>query len=134
LGLLALQNGFLGRDELLAGFAAWVADKSRPLDRILVDRGSVDEPRRALLETLADEHLRRHGDTEASLADVSSLGPPSGELERLSDYELQASLAATTAQGAGDDGATTDEQILQLDGAPDRLAVARVQAAELFNL
>jgi hypothetical protein len=94
----------------------------------------VDEPRRALLEALAAEHLRRHGDTEASLAAVSSLGSLCRELERLCDPELQASVAATTAQGAGDAGATADEQILQLDRAPDRLAVARAQTAELSNL
>src|SRR4051812_48143228 len=33
-GVLALQNDFIGRDELLAGFAAWIADRARPLARI----------------------------------------------------------------------------------------------------
>ena len=74
-GVLALQNNFIGRDDLLAAFAAWVADKARPLGRILVDRGALDDARRALLEALVAEHLKQHGgDTEASLAAVSSLG------------------------------------------------------------
>src|SRR5262249_45058576 len=38
-GLLALQNDFISHDDLLAAFAAWVAEKARPLARILVDRG-----------------------------------------------------------------------------------------------
>jgi tetratricopeptide (TPR) repeat protein/tRNA A-37 threonylcarbamoyl transferase component Bud32 len=99
---LALQNGFISHDDLLAGFAAWVADRTRPLDRILLEHGAVDEPRRAVLEVLVAEHLRRHGgDTEASLAAVSSLGPLRGELERLGDPDLQASLAATTSRATG---------------------------------
>ncbi len=110
LGVLALQNNFIGRDDLLGAFAAWVADKTRPLGRILVERDALDEARRALLEALVAEHLKQHGgDTEASLAAVSSLGPVRADLERLGDADLQASLAATTARAAGagaDIGAT----------------------------
>ena len=74
-GILALQNNFITRDDLLAAFAAWVPDKARPLAELVVDRGAIDESRRALLEALVAEHLKQHGgDTEASLAAVSSLG------------------------------------------------------------
>ena len=51
-GLLALQNNFVDREALLGAFNAWVADKARPLGRILLERGAVDEGRYALLETL----------------------------------------------------------------------------------
>jgi hypothetical protein len=34
-GLLALQNNFISRDQLVSAFGVWVADKSRPLDEIL---------------------------------------------------------------------------------------------------
>ena len=44
-GLLALQNDFVSRDDLLAAFAAWVADKAKPLARILADRGAIDPAR-----------------------------------------------------------------------------------------
>jgi tetratricopeptide (TPR) repeat protein len=78
----------------------------RSLDRILLDRGALDEPRRALLEALAAEHLRRHGgDTEASLAAVGALGPLRAELEGLGDADLQASLAATTSRADRSGGA-----------------------------
>src|SRR5262249_13821356 len=109
-GVLALQNNFITRDDLLAAFAAWVADKARPLAGFLVDRGALDEARRALLEALVAEHLKQHGgDSAASLAAVSSLGSVREELERLGDAALQASLAATTSRAAGaggDAGAT----------------------------
>src|SRR6516164_7753820 len=88
-GILALQNNFIGRDDLLAAFAAWVADKARSLAQILVDRGALDEARRALLEALVAEHLKQHGgDTEASLADVSSLDSVRDDLVRLDDTGL----------------------------------------------
>ena len=60
-GVLALQNDFINRDDLPAAFAVWVADKARPLGQILVDRGALDDARRALLEALVGEHLKRHG-------------------------------------------------------------------------
>jgi hypothetical protein len=33
LGMLALQNNFINRAQLLAAFNAWVEDKSKPLGR-----------------------------------------------------------------------------------------------------
>ena len=40
-GVLALQNNFIGRDDLLGAFATWVASKARLLAEILVDRGAL---------------------------------------------------------------------------------------------
>src|SRR5262245_15323770 len=100
-GVLALQNDFINREQLLAAFGIWVTDKARPLARILADRGALDEARRMLLEALVAEHLKRHGgQTEASLAAVSSLGSVREDLERLDDADLRASLAATGSRPA----------------------------------
>ena len=109
-GVLALQNNFVSRDDLLAAFAVWVADKARPLGQILVDRGALDDARRALLEALVGEHLKRHGDDPAaSLAAVSSLGSVREDLEELADPDLQASLSTASfrAAGAGGEAAAT---------------------------
>jgi serine/threonine protein kinase/Tfp pilus assembly protein PilF len=98
-GVLALQNNFIGRDDLLTAFTAWVADKARPLAQILVERGSLDGTRRALLEALVDEHLKQHGgDPAASLGSVNSLGLVRRDLEQIGDADLQASLTATVSQ------------------------------------
>ncbi len=56
-GLLALQNSFISRDALVAAFGAWVADKSKPLDRILLDQGQLDADCHALLMGLVRRHL-----------------------------------------------------------------------------
>src|SRR5258708_205079 len=74
-GLLALQNSFISRDALVAAFGTWIADKSKPLDRILLDQGHLDNDCHALLVGLVRQHLKLHGDEpEKSLADLSAVG------------------------------------------------------------
>jgi serine/threonine-protein kinase len=110
LGILALQNNFVSREALLGAFAIWVADKARPLGRVLRDRGDLDDARHALLEALVAEHLKQHGgDPAASLAAVSSLGSVRADLERFADSDLQASLAAVPSRcdRAGSDAVST---------------------------
>jgi len=93
-GLLALQNNFIDREGLLAAFNVWVADKSRPIGQILVNRGLLKHDRLALLEPLVQEHLKQNGDdAERSLAMLSSIGPLRGDLERLADSALTASVS-----------------------------------------
>jgi serine/threonine-protein kinase len=93
-GLLAFQNNFIDREGLLAALDEWVADKSRPLGEILVRRGLIDEPLRALLDALADRHLQRHDDDPTkSLGDLSSLGTIRDDLDAIADPDLQASLS-----------------------------------------
>jgi serine/threonine protein kinase/tetratricopeptide (TPR) repeat protein len=103
LGLLAFQNHFVDRPVLLAALDAWVADKARPLGRILLERGALDAATHALLEALAEKHLEAHGgDAEESLAALSSIGSLREDLARIGDAEVQASLmhlTATSAQG-----------------------------------
>src|SRR5262249_3669549 len=84
LGLLALQNDFIVREALLGALTAWVADKGRPLGRILLERGALDAGTLGLPEALARQHLDRHdGDAGRSLASLSSLGELRRDLERI---------------------------------------------------
>jgi serine/threonine-protein kinase len=93
LGLLALQNHFIDRDTLLAAFNAWVADKSRSLGQILLDRSALSPARNALLTELVGEHLAHHGqDPERSLAGFAVDPSVRDVLEGLPDLDLQASL------------------------------------------
>src|SRR5262245_9150544 len=93
-GILALQMDFIGRDALIAAMHAWVLDKARPLGEILEAHGALAPERRALLEALVQEHLKLHGNNpQQSLAAVSSVGSVRGELQRLADADVQASLA-----------------------------------------
>ena len=93
LGILAHQNAFITKEQLLAGMQAWLFDKARPLADILREQGALDEPRRALLDALVDQHVKQHGgDPQQSLRAVSSASSMRRDLERLPDPELQASI------------------------------------------
>lgn len=77
-GLIALQNGLVDQDQLVAAFHAWTRDKDRSSADLLLGHG-VDHEQRALLEGLVAQHVKKHGgDAEKSLAAI-----PSGILERL---------------------------------------------------
>ena len=107
-GLLALQNNFIDREALVGAFTAWVADRSRGLRQILLERGAVDAETHALLEGLARKHLQIHGgDLEESLAALSSLGSVRDDLERVADPELQTCLTRVRrTDGRADPDAT----------------------------
>ncbi len=93
-GLLALQNEFIDKRQLVTAFGAWMADHSKSLDDILVQQQALKEDDRALLGRLVDRHITaRGGDVAASLRSLSSVGPVREELERLSDPVMTASIA-----------------------------------------
>jgi serine/threonine protein kinase/outer membrane protein assembly factor BamB len=111
LGILAYQNAFITKDQLLTGMQAWLYDKNKPLAEVLRNQGALDEPRRALLDALVDQHVKQHGgDPQQSLQAISSAGSVRRDLERLPDPDLQASIIhlppsplAGEGRGEGDD-------------------------------
>jgi eukaryotic-like serine/threonine-protein kinase len=67
-GMLALQNNFIDRDALVTAFNAWVADKSRPIERILVERGLLAPDLHPVVAALAEKYLER--DQVSPVADL----------------------------------------------------------------
>jgi hypothetical protein len=68
-GLLALQDGMVTRDQLVAAFALWTASGGRAMADVLVDQKVLSTPHRTLIEALVETHLKIHGgDPEKSLA------------------------------------------------------------------
>jgi serine/threonine-protein kinase len=130
-GLLALQNNFIDRDTLLSAFNAWIADKSRPLGQILLDRGALTLARHALLAQLVQEHLEQHGlDPERSLAVLTVVPAVRDQLQELPDIDIQAGLLAlrlATTEGEADLGEATsdwDEETATTD-AEGRFCIVR---------
>ena len=93
-GLLALQNGLIDQDQLVAAFRAWTRDKGRPLAEILLGQGALDAEDRVLLDALVQRHLQTHGgEPEQSLA-AMALGRSTREsLAGVVDADMEASLA-----------------------------------------
>jgi eukaryotic-like serine/threonine-protein kinase len=121
-GLLALQNGMVTRDQLVAAFGAWTAAPGTPLAEVLAGQGALRPEHRPLLDALAGAHLQIHGgDPEKSLAaldvnrstreslgaaggpDVEEtfarVGPGSGSNDGDADHTTTFALGTTTSQG-----------------------------------
>jgi eukaryotic-like serine/threonine-protein kinase len=108
IGLLALQNGMVEQDLLVAAFRSWTRDKTRPIVEILAAQGAIDVDDRALLEGLARKHLKRHGgDGERSLAALNA-GPSTREaLAGIGDTDIEATLGQVGSGSApGEAGRT----------------------------
>jgi len=98
LGVIALQMDFISRDALIAAMNAWVLNKVSPLSQILQERGALSASRRALLDSLVDEHIQLHdGDPQKCLAVLSSIGSVRKDLSVIADRDLQASVAYISA-------------------------------------
>jgi serine/threonine-protein kinase len=131
-GLLALQNNFISRDALVAAFGTWIADKSKPLDQVLLDQGHLDTKCHALLTGLVRQHLELHGDDpEQSLEDLSGIGGVLRRLMNLGDIQLSASLGHVAAARASDHDTDPDATSIFV-GAPTsaggRFQVLRLHA------
>lgn len=97
LGILAVQMDFVSRDQLLAAMNAWVIDKQRALDAILLEAGALRPDTRELLLALVEKHLELHaGDSEQSLAAFGSIGTLREDLSKLGDDQLDATLAVVS--------------------------------------
>src|SRR4051812_7056927 len=83
-GILALQVGFISRDNLIRAMTAWVLDKAKPLGQVLLEQGSLGDDARLLLDALVQKHLERHdGDPRKSLASLSTVGFARDELRQI---------------------------------------------------
>jgi eukaryotic-like serine/threonine-protein kinase len=92
-GLLALQNGLVDQNVLVAAFRTWTRDKCKPIAEILAAQGAIDEDERCLLDGLAAKHLKRSGgDSEKSLAAINA-GPLIREkLASIGDPDIGATI------------------------------------------
>jgi serine/threonine protein kinase len=109
-GVMALQLGFVGRDDLIEAMVAWVADKSRPLGRVLIERGALDPADDPPIAQVVERLLQKHGNDPArSLASLEATlaDPITQRLLAIDDAELHASLAVLDSRIKPDPGATT---------------------------
>ncbi len=119
-GLLALQNGLIDQEGLLAAFGAWTLDKGRPLAEHMVGRGDLQPEDRAVLEALAARHVGRHGGVEQSLAAVTVDRSARESVATLGDPEL----ATVVGQAGSADLPTQDGRIDGIAGYATGTAVA----------
>ncbi len=104
LGLVALQNGLIDRDGLLAAFQSWIRDKARPLADHLVALGYLDAERRTIAEAIAALHLDAHGgDAGKSLAALPDATCTRATLVALGDPEVERTLVQAGHAGESEE-------------------------------
>ncbi|MCA9068379.1 MAG: hypothetical protein KDA84_05630 [Planctomycetaceae bacterium] len=92
-GILAVQLDFLSRDDLIAGMNAWLLEKSKPLEDVLVEQEWLDSDKRDLLEPLVKAHIELHqGNAAQSLSAISLSLSIVRKLQSLNDPDVQASI------------------------------------------
>ena len=94
-GLLALQNGLIDQDQLVAAFRVWTRDKSRQIADYLVDRGDLDADQRDAVEVMVvspREETRRQTPRRA-WPPFPPADPPARASPQLGDSEIEATLA-----------------------------------------
>jgi hypothetical protein len=93
-GLLALQNGLIGQDQLMNAFRAWSHDRGRSLADHLIARSELGTEERSGVEAMVALHLKKHGgDPERSLAAVPAARITREQLAALGDAVLTGSVA-----------------------------------------
>src|SRR5271166_2720994 len=93
-GLLALQNGLIDQDQLVAAFRAWSRDKSRQIAEFLVDRGDLDADQRVAIQVMVGLQEKKHGGSaEKSLAAIPAGRSTRESLAALGDAKIEETLA-----------------------------------------
>ena len=126
-GLLALQNGLIGRDQLVAAFALWTASDGRPMADVLADLGALAAPHRALVDALVEAHLKIHGDPETSLAALD-LNRSTRESLAAGGPAVQATIAHVGSGAGGDAERTSTYAVGTATGDGQRFRVLRPHA------
>jgi tRNA A-37 threonylcarbamoyl transferase component Bud32 len=104
--MLALQNGLIDQDQLVAAFRAWTRDKGSPIAEYLVARGALDADQCAVVDAMVGLHLKKHGgNAQRSLAALSAGSSTCESLAQIGDADIQVSLAHVGSGSTHDDGA-----------------------------
>ena len=113
-GILALQMDFIDREQLAQAMNAWVLEKSKGLGQLLHDRGDLTDQQRDLLETLVDEHLKKHdNDLEKSIAAVGNIGAVRDALRQIGDADIEQTLSHVSGPTPGIHSAPTPYNALE---------------------
>ena len=93
-GLLALQNGLIDQDQLVAAFRVWSRDKSRQIAEYLVERGDLDADQHNAVAVMLCIHEKKYGGSaEKSLAAIAAGLSTRASLAALGDSEIEETLA-----------------------------------------
>ena len=118
-GLLALQNNFVTREQLVMAFTKWTLDKNRSLEDIWREAGVLTDETVKLLSALVEWHVAQHdNDPVTSLAAISSVESGKAALQQLGDPGLDATLAHVAPERRFQDEVTVAPPATRGSAAP----------------
>ena len=92
--VLALQADCVTREQFIDACTAWAANKTTPIDALMVQKGWLSAEDRADVQRLVERKLKKHvGDVRRSLAQVAGEDVRQS-LAEVPDSDLRQSLAA----------------------------------------
>ncbi len=128
LAVLALQEGLVSREALVAALNDWADDTSRPLGDVLVARDLLGEGERAMLQMAVARRIEQDGDPVSSLAALEA-GPVLGELStRIGNADLAAGLTSRLTDLARLPG-SVGKRVGQTSAESGRFRILRSHAA-----
>ncbi|MEM8678848.1 MAG: serine/threonine-protein kinase [Planctomycetota bacterium] len=125
-GLMALQNGLISSDQLVAAFAKWTSDKSASLDKILIADGAVGPAVCDALHQMVRLHVDRHqGDVSKSLSSlpIGDLASTHEALSTIGDTDLSNTLG--TIPNVHQEEPRPSERLGQTTSAGGRFRILR---------
>lgn len=129
-GILALQIGFINREQLLSAMHAWALCKTLPLEQILFNISALNPDTLELLKALVAKHLELHcNDAQRSLQAVSLIGSLRYDLQAIADSDIDATLSAVTdTSSSSQDAYTTVTYQRNTKDTAERFRVIRPHA------
>lgn len=105
--MMALRVGLVRQDQLIAGLHAWVDSKGERIEEILIQLGFVTRDACELLTPLVESFLNRHhGNANAGLAELSSIGGLKAEIAAINDSDLHEAIQHLPKEDSDEPGST----------------------------
>ena len=99
--ILALQNGLIEPADLIAAFQCWLKQRSRPISRVLVERGALTEEDRAMLDGLVRRHVEKQSGDAGRIPTAETLAEGPGPAAS-PDRDIEAAIADPSERGQSD--------------------------------
>jgi serine/threonine protein kinase len=121
--VLALQNKFVTRDQLIEALNLWAKDKQSSLADMVADKGSIAAADRELLRRLVERQLEVHGEAEVSLSESQGAVYLAEHCSRIDDSKLREHLQSIASRAVNSQLAMTrlsgSKSPSRLSGSPE---------------
>lgn len=101
-GVLAVQLGFISRDQLIAATSRWVIHKDQPLAEVFIRQGVITRAESQVIDSVVEKQLQRTGNARERLEQLPEFEDLRDTLKNLGDTELRQVVEFDTVGSAGD--------------------------------